>query len=79
MINFDYIAKEDIKEHNTYWPEIPYHPYRILIIGSPGSGKTNALLNLINNELDIDNIYFQAKGPWEAKYQLLINKRETTC
>ena len=39
MINFDYIAKEDIKEHNTYWPEIPYHPYRILIIGSPGSGK----------------------------------------
>ena len=57
MINFDYIAKEDIKEHNTCWPEIPYHPYRILIIGSPGSGKTNALLNLINNELDIDKIY----------------------
>ena len=24
------------------------HPYRILIIGGSGSGKTNALLNLIN-------------------------------
>ena len=32
MFNFDYITKEDIKEHNPNWPEIPDHPYRILII-----------------------------------------------
>ena len=31
---------------------MPDHPYRILIIGGSGSGKTNALLNLINNEPD---------------------------
>ena len=39
MFNFDYITKEDIKEHNTNWPEIPDRPYRIFIIGGSGSGK----------------------------------------
>ena len=53
-----------------------YHPYRILIIGGSGSGKTNALLNLINNQPDIDKIYLYAKDPYEKKYQYLINKRE---
>ena len=41
-----------------------------------GSGKTNALLNLIKNQPDIDKIYLYAKDPYEAKYQYLINKRE---
>ena len=76
MFNFDYITKEDIKEHNPKWPEMLDHPYRILIIGGPGSGKTNAFLNLINDEPDIDKKYLYAKVPYEARYQLLINKRE---
>ena len=59
-------------------PYIPDHPYRILIIGSSGFGKTNALLNLINNQLKIDKIYLYAKDPYEAKYQFLVNKREST-
>ena len=46
------------------------------MIGGSGSGKTNALLNLINNQPDIDKIYLYAKDPYEAKYQYLINKRE---
>ena len=54
------------------------HPYRILIIGGSGSGKTNALLNLINNQPDIDKIYLYAKGLYEAKYNFLIDKREST-
>ena len=37
------------------WPYIPDRPYRILIIGGSGSGKTNVLLNLIENQPDIDN------------------------
>ena len=49
-----------------------------MIIGGSGSGKTNALLNLINHEPDIDKIYLHAKEPYEAKYQLLINKTENT-
>ena len=58
------------------WPYIPDHPYRILITGSSGSGKTNALLNLIENQPDIDKIYLYAKDPYEAKYQYLIKIRE---
>ena len=27
--------------HNPNWPHIPAHPYRILIIGASGSGKTH--------------------------------------
>ena len=50
----------------------------MLIIGSSGSGKANSLLNLITNEPDIDKIYPHGKDPYEAKYQLLINKREST-
>ena len=76
MINFDDYTNENIVEHNSKWPYIPDHPYRILIIGGSGSGKTNALLNLINNHLDIDKIYIYAKDPYEIKYQYLINKRE---
>ena len=76
MINFDEYTNENKKEHNLNWPYIPDHPYRILIIGGSGTGKTNALLNLINNQQDIDKIYLYAKDPYEDKYQYLINKRE---
>ena len=55
---------------------VQHHPYRILIIGGSGSVKTNTLLNLISNQVDIDKIYLYAKDPYEAKYQYLINKRE---
>ena len=41
-------------------------------------GKTNALLNLINNQLDINKIYLYAKDPYETKYQFLISKWEST-
>ena len=50
--------------------------YRILIIGGSGSGKTDALINLINNQPDIDKIYLYTKDSYEAKYKYLINKRE---
>ena len=48
MINLGSITNENNKEHNEKWPYIPDHLYRIMIIGGSGSGKTNALLNLIN-------------------------------
>ena len=57
-------------------PYIPDHPYRILLIGDSGSGKTNLLLSLIENQPRIDKIYLYAKYSYEAKYQYLINKRE---
>ena len=65
MFNFDYITKEDIKKHNPNWPKILDHPYRILIVWGSGSGKTNALLNLINHEPDTDKVFLYAKDPYE--------------
>ena len=77
MINFDDYTNVNKTQHSEKWPYIPDHPYRILITGGSGSGKTNALLNLINNQPDIDKIYLYAKDPYEAKYQFLIDQRET--
>ena len=76
MINFDKYTNEDKIKHNLNWPYIPDHLYRILIIGGSGSGKTNTLLNLVNNQSDIDKIYLYAKDLYEDKYQFLTKKRE---
>ena len=76
MINLDIITNENNKEHNKKWPYIPDHPYRILIIGSSGSRKTNTLLNLINEKKNIDKIYLGAKDLNEPKYKILIKKRK---
>ena len=78
MINFDNYVNENKTKHNKNWPYTPDHLYRILIVGGTGSGKTNVLLNLIENQPDIDKIYLYAKDPYEAKYQYLINIREKT-
>ena len=79
MINFeDYdYTNENRTEHNKDWSHTWDKPYRVLITGSSGSGKTNVLLNLIEDHLDIDKIYLYVKDPYEAKYQYLINKRES--
>ena len=69
MINFEDYVNENKAEHNKNWRYTPDQ-------GS-GSGKTNVLLNLIENQPGIDKIYLYTKDPYEAKYQYLINKRES--
>ena len=64
MINLDSIINENNKEHNEKWPYILDHPYRILIISGSGSGKTNALLNLIK-KLDANFVNIQNLFVWE--------------
>ena len=78
MINFDDVTKENIKEHNPNWPQIPDHSYRILIITGSGSREANSIFNLISHQLNIDKIYLYAKDLYELKYQLLINRKEST-
>ena len=77
MRNFDDYTNEIKPQNNPKWPYIPDHPYRILTIGGSGSGKTNVLLNIINNLPDTDKIYLYGEDPYEAKYQFLINKRKS--
>ena len=76
MINLDGITNENNKKHNEKWPYVPDHPYRIIINGGSGSGKTNALINVINENNDIGKIYLYARDLSEPKYEYLIKKRE---
>ena len=64
-------------QNNTNWPQVPDHPYKILKSGIARSGKTNSLFNLISQQRDIEEIYLYVKDHYEAKYQFLINKRES--
>ena len=45
MINFDDYTNENIIEHNSKWPHIPDHLYRILIVGGSGSGKNKCIID----------------------------------
>ena len=75
MINSDSLTNEN-KEYNEKWSHISDHPYRILIIGGSRSGKTKALINLINEQDYIDKIYLYAKDLSKSKYEYLIKKHE---
>ena len=76
MNNLDSITNETNKKHNGKWSYIPEHPYRIIITGGSGSGKTNALINLINERNDIDKTYLYATDLSKPKYEYLIKKCE---
>ena len=78
MINIDNIVNNNNVFHDEKLPDIPDHPYRILIIGGSGSGKTNTLLNLINKQKGIDKIYSYAKDLSEPKYEYLIKNLKNT-
>ena len=64
MFNMDAITNKNNKDDVKKWP------YRFLMIGSSGSGKTNALLNLMqeNNGNFMDKIFLYAKDLGEPKY-----------
>ena len=76
MIKLDSITNKNNKKHNEKWSYIPDRPYRIIIIDDSESGKTNALINLINEQNDIEKIFLHARDLSEPKYEYLIKKRE---
>ena len=46
-----------MKTNHRNWPQIPDHPFKLLIIGGSGSWKTDSLFDLINQQPDIDKTY----------------------
>ena len=76
MINLDSITNNNNKKCNEKWPYIPDHLYRIIIVGGSGSGKTNTLINLVNEQNNIEKIYLYARDLSEPKSKYLIKKRE---
>ena len=72
MIDLNIITNEN----NETWSYISDHPYRILIIEGYKSGKTNSLINLINEQNDIDKISLHAKDLSEPWYKYLIKTRK---
>ena len=77
MITFDDVTKENIKELNSNWLQIPDYPYKILITGGSGSGKANSLFILISQQPDIYKIYLFVKdlyGWYSWKYLRIHSK-----
>ena len=83
MINFnDYTIGNSAKIQNENRAEIKVAIYSRLSLQNIHNRrfwirKTDSLSNLINNQPDIDKTYLYAISPYEAKYQCLINKRES--
>ena len=74
MLNLDNIVSNKNENKDNNWP------FRMLIIGPPGSGKTNTLLHLIQNlneTTPIEKIYLYAKDLTKPKYEFLINNRKS--
>ena len=67
LLNFDEVNNKNKTEYDLKWPYITDYPYKNIITGGFGSGKTNALLDLMNHQPDIDKIYLYAKDSYEAK------------
>ena len=79
MINLGDVTTGKIKTYNQNWAQISDIQYRILMIRGSGSGKTNALIDLIKKQDDvnysfIDKIYWYVEDVDEIKYQYLMKK-----
>ncbi|GFX48864.1 uncharacterized protein TNCV_902461 [Trichonephila clavipes] len=69
----DYTEVEEFSDSNQHYL-LPKHPFRLLIVGASGTGKTNLLLNFIYDYLEFDNLFVCAKDMYEPKYAKLKEK-----
>lgn len=66
----DYTEAEEVVDANQHYL-LPKHPFRLLISGASGTGKSNLLLNFLYDYLEFDNLYVCAKDMYEPKYAKL--------
>jgi len=69
IYNYDVGGNDKKPDH----PLMPGHPFRLLMVGGSGSGKTNVLVNMLMNYLVYDRVYIYTKHMHQEKYQLLKN------
>lgn len=71
VINIDNMCEQ--KQYMNKNPLAPQWPFRLLVVGPSGSGKSNLVLNLIVKDLHFDEIYIYAKDLSENKYEFISN------
>ncbi|RWS23085.1 hypothetical protein B4U80_13961 [Leptotrombidium deliense] len=71
IINFDDICNDDQNKYKNIHELAPQWPFKMIICGHSGSGKTNFLLNLIIKYLCFNKLYIYAKRLNEPKYEYL--------
>jgi len=64
ILNYAHDEEEFLNKHAF----APLWPFRLLICGASGCGKTNLLINLIRNYLYYNKIYVYAKDLTESSY-----------
>jgi hypothetical protein len=69
--NYVKLIAQDSEKHIDLNPLAPQWPFRALIVGSSGSGKTNMVLDLILNHIYYDKIYIYAKNLDQPIYEFL--------
>ncbi len=79
--NFYDIIPKQYKDTNKYnnpnaQKGIPKHPFRSVIIGGSGAGKTNTAMNIIFTGANMEHIYLYAKNLEEPLYKALIGTYE---
>lgn len=72
IINFD-VFQKIFRNKNQFAPS---WPFRYLMVGASGAGKTNVLMNLIYKHLEYDTLSVYAKSLEQEVYQTLIEKTE---
>jgi hypothetical protein len=79
--NTNWYSKKEVKKHVTKYNNPHYdkirikHPFRMLIIGGSGSGKTTVALEIIKQMSDtFDFLILCVKSAQEPLYQYLIHK-----
>ena len=73
---YETLPKDYIPHHDQKHFLAPEHPFRMVIAGPSGAGKTNIVMHIINKLIIADHLYIYAKKLDEPLYRELIDRYE---